>query len=118
MTKSTDKKLAAAAAFYTEANDFDRGAEHVDRAGKTVAVSVRLPERQLGILKEFARREGTGYQTLMKRWLDDRIRDELAEIDQSPDAVRAIRKNLEGAMRQIRRLEVEQKPAGKKKAAR
>ncbi|MBI2378911.1 MAG: hypothetical protein HYV07_33255 [Deltaproteobacteria bacterium] len=28
------------------------------------------------VLKKFARREGVGYQVLMKRWLDDRIRAE------------------------------------------
>jgi len=39
-------------------------------------ISVRVPERMLATLKEFARREGIGYQVLMKRWLDDRIRRE------------------------------------------
>ena len=28
------------------------------------------------ILKEFARRQGIGYKALMKKWLDDRIREE------------------------------------------
>ena len=118
MSRSNKKKLAAVAALYTEDKDFDRGAEHADRSGKTVAVSVRLPERLIAILKELARREGIGYQTLMKRWLDDRVRDELVEMEQSQDAVRAIRKNIEGAMKQLRRLEVQGTKTDKKKAVR
>jgi len=30
----------------------------------------------IAILKEFARRDGIGYQVLIKQWLDDRIRQE------------------------------------------
>ena len=45
----------------------------VPRAAESVAVSIRLPKKLLGILREFARREGIGYQVLMKRWLDERI---------------------------------------------
>jgi hypothetical protein len=40
------------------------------------SISLRLPKAMLAVLKEFARREGIGYQVLMKRWLDDRIRVE------------------------------------------
>ncbi len=35
-------------------------------------LTIALPK----IDKEFARREGIGYQVLMKRWLDERIRTE------------------------------------------
>ena len=52
--------------------------EAVPRASETEAISLRVPEVMLAILKEFAAREGVGYQVLMKRWLDDRIRSEAA----------------------------------------
>jgi predicted DNA binding CopG/RHH family protein len=48
----------------------------VPRAKESVAISIRLPSQMVSILKEFARRAGIGYQVLMKRWLDDRIREE------------------------------------------
>ena len=117
MTRPNQKKLAAVAALFSKETDFDRGSEHVDRFGKTVSISLRLPERFILILKELARREGIGYQTLMKRWLDDRVGDELAEMEQSQDAVRAIRKNIEGAMRQLRRFENQVPVRRRKKAA-
>src|ERR1700687_5886916 len=50
--------------------------EAVPRAGESLAISIRLPRKMVAILKEFARRAGIGYQVLMKRWLDDRIREE------------------------------------------
>jgi hypothetical protein len=50
--------------------------EAVPRAKESVAISIRLPRRMVAILKEFASRSGIGYQVLMKRWLDDRIRQE------------------------------------------
>jgi len=34
----------------------------------------------LEILKEFAGRSGNGYQVLMKRWLDERIRQEREQL--------------------------------------
>jgi len=36
-------------------------------------VSVRMPPKLLAIIREFARREGVGHQTLMKRWLHERV---------------------------------------------
>lgn len=53
----------------------------VPRNAESVAISLRLPKKMLDILREFARREGKGigYQALLKRWLDDRIRKEAAE---------------------------------------
>src|SRR4051794_40780524 len=50
--------------------------EAVPRAKASESISLRLPKPMLAILKEFARREGIGYQVLIKRWLDDRIREE------------------------------------------
>ncbi|MDP6454872.1 MAG: CopG family antitoxin [SAR202 cluster bacterium] len=50
--------------------------ELAPNASKSTAISLRVPTDMLTILKEFARRERIGYQVLMKRWLDDRIREE------------------------------------------
>lgn len=50
--------------------------EAVLRTKESVAISIRLPKQMVAILKEFARRYGIGYQVLMKRWLDDRLRQE------------------------------------------
>ena len=55
---------------------WEDAADAVPRAGESVPVNIRLPKKMLALLKEFARREKIGYQVLMKRWLDDRIRDE------------------------------------------
>lgn len=55
--------------------------EAVPRAAESRAVSVRFPTRMLALLKAFAAREGVGYQVLLKRWLDDRIRAEAATLD-------------------------------------
>lgn len=54
--------------------------ERVPKSAQSTAISVRLPKDMLRILREFARREGIGYQVLMKRWLDDRIRAEYRRI--------------------------------------
>ena len=37
----------------------------------------------LQLLREFAVREGIGYQVLMKQWLDDRLSLELKRIEQA-----------------------------------
>jgi len=50
--------------------------EAVPRVKASESISLRLPKVMLAILKEFARREKIGYQVLIKRWLDDRIRSE------------------------------------------
>ncbi len=73
-------KLAQEAAHWgagpVDAGKWDTAPEAVPRADESTAMSLRVPKRMLTILKEFARREGVGYQVLMKRWLDDRIRAE------------------------------------------
>jgi hypothetical protein len=48
----------------------------VPRAREATAISLRLPNDLLALLKKFAEREGIGYQVLLKRWLDDRVRFE------------------------------------------
>jgi hypothetical protein len=78
--RATDAELAE------EARKWDSGEltpagwidapEAIPRIGESTAISIRLPTKLLVLLKEFARREGLGYQVLMKRWLDDRLRVE------------------------------------------
>ena len=63
--------------------------EAVPRAKESVAISIRLPKQMIAILKEFARRSDIGYQVLMKRWLDDRIRQEHARIKEELARARA-----------------------------
>jgi hypothetical protein len=69
-----------------EARQWDSGAvthagwedapEAIPRVGGSTLISLRLPTQMLGFLKAFAEREGVGYQVLMKRWLDECIRQE------------------------------------------
>ncbi len=61
-------------------NDWDDAPDAVPRASETKPISMRVPVRMLEILKGFASREGIGYQVLIKQWLDDRIRQERAEL--------------------------------------
>jgi len=56
--------------------DFTDAAEAVPRAQEVTSISIRMPNALLTVLKKFAEREGVGYQVLIKRWLDDRIREE------------------------------------------
>ncbi len=83
---STDRltKLAEEAAQWdaglVDAGKWESAPDAVPRAEESTAISVRIPKKMLSILKEFARREGVGYQVLMKRWLDDRIRHEAKRI--------------------------------------
>jgi hypothetical protein len=70
-------------------DDWQDAPEAIPRVGVSKAISIRIPAQMLGILKAFARREGIGYQVLMKRWLDERIsveRDELLS-QESKDTV-------------------------------
>ena len=55
----------------------------VPRAQEATAISIRMPKALLTILKKFAEREGIGYQVLIKRWLDDRIREERDRLRRS-----------------------------------
>ena len=52
----------------------------VPRVGASTTISLRMPTQMLAVLKAFAQREGVGYQVLLKRWLDDRIREERERI--------------------------------------
>jgi hypothetical protein len=48
----------------------------VPRAKESTQINIRLPNQMIQILQEFARRSGVSYEVLMKRWLDERIRQE------------------------------------------
>lgn len=84
MTRLTEKELVAEAARWAHQPPALAGwvdaPEAVARGGESVSISMRLPKLMLEVLREFARREGTGYQVLMKRWLDERIREEARTI--------------------------------------
>ena len=54
--------------------------EAIPRVKASTMISLRVPAQMLTILKIFARREGIGYQVLLKRWLDDRIREERGKL--------------------------------------
>ena len=74
----------------TEARRWESGAidpdgwvdapEAIPRIRASTPISLRVPTQMLRILKLFAEREGVGYQVLMKRWLDERIRQERDEL--------------------------------------
>jgi hypothetical protein len=57
----------------------------VPRANEATAISIRMPNALLALLKKFAEREGIGYQVLIKRWLDDRLRIERERMRASAD---------------------------------
>lgn len=52
----------------------------VPQAKAATAISIRLPAAMLDVLKAFAEREGVAYQALMKRWLDERIKEERRKL--------------------------------------
>lgn len=56
--------------------DWHDAPEAVPGAATSKSISLRMPHQMLAILKAIARREGVGYQVLLKRWLDERIRQE------------------------------------------
>jgi hypothetical protein len=80
----TDEELIQEAARWDERRvdpkDWTDSPGSVPRGGEAVQISLRMPSKMLEILREFAQRQGVGYQVLMKRWLDDRIRQEHNEM--------------------------------------
>jgi hypothetical protein len=77
-TRTPHATLAAEAAEWDSRHrtpsGFTDDAEAVPRAHEATAISIRIPTALLALLKQFAEREGLGYQVLIKRWLDDRVR--------------------------------------------
>ena len=75
--RATDAELAEEARRWESGEltpkDWSDAPDGVPRTRESVPISLRVPAPMLVILKEFARREGVGYQVLMKRWLDERI---------------------------------------------
>src|SRR6516164_8113944 len=67
----------------------------VPRAKESTQINIRLPRRMVEILKEFARRSGIGYQVLMKRWLDERIRQERERLRQEQECLRRERERAQ-----------------------
>jgi hypothetical protein len=63
--------------------------EAIPRVGGSTPISLRLPNQMLEILKAFAEREGVGYQVLLKRWIDDRIRQERFAMQEEQMRVKA-----------------------------
>ena len=55
---------------------FEDAPDAAPRASESKPVSIRLPRQLLELLRRFAEHEGIGYQVLIKRWLDDRVRAE------------------------------------------
>jgi len=78
--RATRDELAEEAAAWTDGRLTPEGwrdaPEAVPRAAESKAISIRLPVTMLQLLRGFAEREGIGYQVLIKRWLDDRLRAE------------------------------------------
>ena len=91
-TPASDERLAREAEQWDsgvlEPSEWMDAPEAVPRQGAATPISIRIPTRMLKIMKAFAKREGIGYQVLMKQWLDDRINEERAKLSESTDAER------------------------------
>jgi len=77
--RTSNKTLADEAILWDEGKidpkTWDDTPEALPRHSETESISLRLPKTMLAIIKEMARREGLGYQTLIKQWLDEKILD-------------------------------------------
>jgi hypothetical protein len=67
----------------------------VPRAKESTQINVRLPRQMVELLKEFARRSGIGYQVLMKRWLEERIRQERERLRREQERLRRERERAQ-----------------------
>jgi hypothetical protein len=61
---------------------FREAPEAVPQAASSESISLRMPARLLEVIRLFAERERVGYQVLIKRWLDDRIRFEREQLSE------------------------------------
>ena len=95
--RMTEEELAEEARRWDEREvtpaGWEDAPEAVPRAKESVSISIRLPRPMVEILKEFARRAGIGYQVLMKRWLDERIRQERERFRQEQERLRRERED-------------------------
>src|SRR5262245_53988019 len=96
--RMTDEELAQEARRWDNRENTPSGwedaPEAVPRAGACVAISIRLPRAMVASLTEFARRGGIGYQVLMKRWLDERLRQERERLRHDQERLRRERERL------------------------
>jgi predicted DNA binding CopG/RHH family protein len=74
---------------------WEEAPDAVPRAKESIQINIRLPRQMVTILKEFARRSGVGYQVLMKRWLDERIRQERARFRREQERLRRERERAQ-----------------------
>lgn len=78
--RATNEQLAREASEWDRAErvpaEFRDAPEAVPAGGESAAISLRMPKKLLALLRAFAEREGVGYQVLLKRWIDDRLRAE------------------------------------------
>jgi hypothetical protein len=97
--RPTDEELAEEAKRWDSRQITPAGWEDapdaVPRAKESTAISLRLPVQMVAILKEFARRLGIGYQVLMKRWLDERIRQEREQLRKEQERLRREREQAQ-----------------------
>lgn len=79
--RATPEQLAQEAAAWSQGTSSLAGwidaPDAIPRHAESTAISIRMPNRMLGILREYARRRGIGYQVLIKQWLEDRIQQEI-----------------------------------------
>ncbi|MBF0441902.1 MAG: hypothetical protein HQK54_08370 [Oligoflexales bacterium] len=78
--RTSEKQLEKEAALWDERKidpkTWEDSPESLPRHDETEAISIRIPKLMLAIIKEFAGREGIGYQALMKKWIDEKILEE------------------------------------------
>src|SRR5262245_8616523 len=97
--RMTDEELAEEARRWDQREvtpaGWEDAPEAVPRSKESVPISIRLPRQMVEILKEFARRAGIGYQVLMKRWLDERIREERERFRHEQERLRRERERAQ-----------------------
>jgi predicted DNA binding CopG/RHH family protein len=97
--RMTDEELAEEARRWDQREitpaSWEDAPDAVPRAKESTQINIRLPRQMVEILKEFARRAGIGYQVLMKRWLDERIRQERERFRQEQERLRRERERAE-----------------------
>ena len=81
---ASKEQLAREASLWDTGNlrpdDWTDAPEAVPKSGCATQISIRVPTQMLAVLKAFAKREGIGHQALVKRWLDERIRQEHSKL--------------------------------------
>jgi predicted DNA binding CopG/RHH family protein len=97
--RMTDEELAEEARRWDQREvtpaGWEEAPEAISRAKASMQINIRLPCQMVAILKEFARRSGMGYQVLMKRWLDERIRQERERFRQEQERLRRERERAQ-----------------------